>query len=149
MSAVTKTGTYTISMWIKPRNIFDTGVMFQNSPATDDRNGIDVSTNLVEFGYYNGSSWTGKSGSAKLNEWQYVIGINNAGTVSLYLDGVAQIGTSSAYANVSASYFYIGKDTLSTPDYFDGLIDEVMIWNRALSVDDVRSVYQYTRTFIE
>lgn len=65
-------------------------------------------------------------------------------TISIYLDGVLIKVCTSMFLNTGTSYAKIGKAYSEAPPIFwDGLIDEVSIWNRALEPDEVESIYLY------
>ena len=40
---------------------------------------------------------------------------------------------------------YIGRDTWDEDSYFDGKIDEVMVWSRALSAVEIKQLYDVTK----
>jgi hypothetical protein len=117
-------------------------VLFQNSNSASDRNGIRISSGILRFGYYNGSSWSSASGNINSNQWQHIVGVNNAGTLKLYINGILQSGTDNPYVHSDSSFLYFGKSTLSgTEEYFDGQMDEVKIYNYALTPNQVKTDY--------
>ena len=61
-------------------NVFDQGWA---SPA---EHGMVIWDDVLKFDYYNGS-WTSKSGSISQNAWTHVVGINDQGTLTLYING--------------------------------------------------------------
>jgi hypothetical protein len=75
------------------------------------------------------------------NEWHHVAAIYNGITLSLYIDGVLDRSANlSGPLNTSES-FYIGAGGNQTPNsFFRGNIDEVRLWNGALSVDQLRFI---------
>jgi uncharacterized protein YjdB len=80
--------------------------------------------------------------------WQYLAGTYDAatGVMSLYLDGqvVATRALAPAGLHTAATPIQIGKGkTTSIPTYaFDGLIDEVRIYDQALTAQQVTASYQ-------
>lgn len=74
--------------------------------------------------------------------WQHVVAVRSGGTWSVYLNGQAQSivsGNISASPNVPTTNTIIGG--ANGQNYFNGLIDEVEIFNRALTADDIASIY--------
>lgn len=69
--------------------------------------------------------------------WFHVANVSG----NLYVNGVAGSGQKIYVTNVSGNVV-IGKD--SSGNYFSGLIDEVRIYNRSLSTDEVKAHYYYT-----
>jgi len=80
-----------------------------------------------------------------LNTWSHVAVVQISGAPVLYLNGKALSGTSSIGTNlfkpaVISTPMYIGRRTSDLPHYFDGKIDDVRIYNRALSGVEVRQL---------
>jgi hypothetical protein len=147
-TAITENGTYTFSAWIYPTADESPGgkgrQVFQDSKSTSDRNGMVVNHGTVRFGYYNGSAYVAASGAVTINRWTHVVGLNNNGNVSIYINNVLQAGTTAPYIGAGASGFYLGKNTLvekgNAP--FEGIISEVRIYNRALSAIEIENLYK-------
>jgi len=75
------------------------------------------------------------------NAWTHLAATYNGATQRLYVNGVqvgsrAQTGT----LNVSANPLRIGGNTVWANEYFRGLIDEVRVYNRALSQAEIAAV---------
>jgi hypothetical protein len=91
----------------------------------------------------NGLGWTG-SASAPLsaNQWSHVAGVYDGVSISVYVNGVLvgpAIATSGQIVS-SAHNLQIGHDP-SNPRYFNGLIDEASLYNRALSASEIQAIY--------
>lgn len=142
ISSLTKSGTYTFSAWLKTSTI-GTQTIFQSSPSCLDRNGAALNGNLLSFGYYNGSAWIGVTGEAPANKFFHVVGINNGGTLSLYINGVLQVGAGAPYVHCIDNNFYLGQETYpGNPTKFSGTMDDVRVYSRALSVSEVLKLYK-------
>ena len=87
------------------------------------------------FGYYNGSGWVGKSGTIDKGSWTYVVGVNDAGVLALYIDGVVQTSTGNPYVSVDAATLYIGRNSIASHNYdpFKGDLDNIQFFNSALT----------------
>lgn len=71
------------------------------------------------------------------NTWQHVALIRNAGTWSIYLNGVAgTLTNSTATPSIPSAGTFVGSNN-SLGERFRGSIDEVRIWNRALSLSEL------------
>ncbi|MCK4553034.1 LamG domain-containing protein [Candidatus Pacearchaeota archaeon] len=83
-----------------------------------------------------------------INTWKYVVltydGVNRASVSSykVYVDGVEQGLTEAGLFGEEPNSNRIGVDVLGSDWYFDGLIDEVAIWNRSLSADEILDIYK-------
>ena len=75
--------------------------------------------------------------------WHHIATTYNGSNVTFYLDGV-NVGTSAASGNLGATYgdnLYVGGKTYGTFYYVKGLLDDVRIYNRALSAQEVLNLY--------
>lgn len=83
-------------------------VLWSNSAGAADLNTLDVTSGgVVRFGVY-GSSWASKSAVTAFGAWHDVVCICDGGAVSMYVDGVEAVATSSPEAAASSSLL-VGK----------------------------------------
>jgi hypothetical protein len=84
-------------------------------------------------------------GSVELNTWVYVGATFDGSTLTLYVDGVVVRSQlmSTDYETEENTPIFIGKSTYdrSTGEYFKGSMDEVSIWNNALTTAEVIALY--------
>jgi hypothetical protein len=72
------------------------------------------------------------------DEWHHVIGMFDGANISVYLDGVLDTSVPTTEPiGISTTNMFIGDNSEATGRYWDGLIDEVMIYNRALSEEEI------------
>jgi hypothetical protein len=97
--------------------------------------------NTGPAGYMNisGDKSVTSTGALPLNTWSHVAFTYDGTTMRLYVNGVqvkskAQTGS----ASVSAGMLRIGGNSV-WGEYFAGMIDEVRVYNRALSAADIQS----------
>ncbi len=77
------------------------------------------------------------------NQWHYLVGVRRGDQAFLYVDGRLE-GTLASGAGVSfanAQDLFIGQDPNNYFQY-NGLVDEVRIYTRALSADEARGLYE-------
>ncbi len=76
-------------------------------------------------------------------EWHQIVGTYNGVTGKIYLDS-AQIysGSCSKAVPTSQSPLTIGSQESITGSYFDGSIDEVRVYNKVLSPEEIQSLFQ-------
>jgi len=78
--------------------------------------------------------------------WHHIVCIYNAGTQTIYIDNVSRAsgGTgSSIYYETTSGGAYMGVDFSGGSDssYFNGDLDEVGIWAKALSTTEIANLY--------
>ncbi|MBK9284614.1 MAG: T9SS type A sorting domain-containing protein [Sphingobacteriaceae bacterium] len=79
------------------------------------------------------------AGTATLNTWQHVAGTYDGTMLRLYVNGV-QVGTNaynSASVAASGKQVWFGQNGFN--EEFNGSIDEVRIWNRALCAEEIQN----------
>ena len=74
------------------------------------------------------------------NVWYSVVAVVQNGTAFLYVNGVLS-ATNPVAEPAYASAFEIGAKAQSSSDYWGGAIDEVRLYNRALSSNDVAALF--------
>jgi len=91
-----------------------------------------------------GAGWTGLEGLTQLEaeKWQYFATVRQGTKMTHYVDGKETASCTVAKEPVFKSNwnFRIGDWAASSGRQFNGLIDEIAIFNEALSVDDVKNI---------
>jgi hypothetical protein len=73
------------------------------------------------------------------DKWHHVGAVYDGATFSLYVDGGLDASEESTGSITASSYpLLIGENAQATGRFWTGLIDEVVIYNRALSVGEIR-----------
>ena len=104
-----------------------------------------VSSGLITFFWANGGSYEQYDSATGLivpGRWYHVCGVRNgSGVGTLYIDAQS-IGTPTGDVSVptSAGNATIGRLGSRDADYFDGMIDEVRIYSRALSAPEIAAL---------
>jgi hypothetical protein len=147
---------FTISAWIKTFDVAGTGHQAEGIFCA--RNAYDHINSLQIDGGGNGvmvdiddnvtlsqSISTGGIGIDN-NEWRHVVGVYDSNTVIIYLDDTVRVNAGvSTWLIQVINPFIIGYDnsTGSTSNrYFDGKIDDIGCWNRALSSGEIKTLFQ-------
>ncbi|MCK4553441.1 LamG domain-containing protein, partial [Candidatus Parcubacteria bacterium] len=79
------------------------------------------------------------------NEWHHIVGSYDGTTMKVYIDGVLEDTNTDFSGNLptNSGNVRIGADYQTTAaNFFDGLIDEARIYNRALSADEIGELYR-------
>ncbi len=143
----------TLSAWVKPTALVENYIInkweaFDSSLA--DYNLCLLSDQRVLFG-------NGRHGSAQaitttsslsLGQWYHIVAtVDSAGAATIWVDGVSRAaGNILPLVPPAAVPVRIGQEVTSGGgiiDSFDGCIDDVRIYNRALSQSEVQQLYAY------
>jgi len=149
-SGLDVSGNVTIAAWIRPlaldgyRNIVAHG--FRRAPDAE------LSLRIYE-GDYEFTTWDGMDHMASapvspgdVDNWHHVVGVHHDRSYRLYRDGklVVEHPDSVVPTRIDASWA-VGGRSATPPDearFFSGLIDEVRIYGRALSDNEVRALFR-------
>ena len=152
------TGSQTLSAWVKTSGP-PFGKPHQTVLATDPtyQYGIKLMTykNINRVGLWLGSGSTNYEAFVNTNindgQWHFVLGVYdyNAGTVTMYIDGVAYSPLSSGQMVINVSDVgKIGRDYHNSDYSYNGIIDDVRIYNRALTATEVQALYKQNETVV-
>jgi hypothetical protein len=142
-SLSTDTSPHTYTAWIYPTNITDTYNFIINNGSGTKGTSMLISTSKLSFFYGGGVNITSTAaGVISLNQWNHVVcSYNGAGQVKFYVDGVLISTNSASWTDpAGATNTYIGSYAGAT-HYFNGIIDEVGVWDRELTASEVTELY--------
>jgi hypothetical protein len=138
----------TISLWIKPgKTVQWQRILAKANPKPDAGYGLAMGEANDEIVFYIGSNKLGKSTDGLKNgQWQHVVAVREQKDgYKIYLDGTSMpLRERTDMNNRSGSNLTIGghrKDDRT----FDGSIDDIRIYNRALSGEEVKSLYDFEK----
>lgn len=140
---------FTLMGWFNP------AIWPQQTPTGSGRVALFGQNDTGEFGFHGTNvvgMWTPGGGFVSFTatnlisagNWYFIVAVGNGSNVTFYLNGNQAAQSSQTTTNYgSSSYpFRIGYGVLDTGgNEFNGLIDEVALFNRALSVDAVNALY--------
>jgi hypothetical protein len=86
-----------------------------------------------------GGVYIDSNGAISFNEWHHGAVTYDGTTLTLYLDGIA-IDSAPATINPSDSPLRIGIDDNSQTFFFNGLMDELLVYDRALTLGEIEDV---------
>jgi hypothetical protein len=78
-----------------------------------------------------------------INQWIHLCYVINSTTIKIYKNGSLLSTNASIPLGNSCNNFALnmGFDIFGTPEYLNGKLDDVGIWNRALTQDEITSLY--------
>ena len=78
------------------------------------------------------------------NTWHHIAGVYDGATLKVYVDGTLENSCAYSSLNLSGSGITIGQQAAGfreVPEFFLGLLDEVSIYNRALSSSEIQRIF--------
>jgi hypothetical protein len=128
-----------IMAWIDLSSSFSsTGVIAASGSALQLR--VNSSRNLEVVA--NGTTLTHSAITLNTSQWYHVGAVFNGATVKLYINGV-MVNYGTATSTIASSVMTLGKNPSAANNYFKGKIDEVRVFNVALTDSQFqRMVYQ-------
>ncbi len=143
-SELSLTGAITVSLWCK----FDSLTAPQNLLSKYEAGGygIDITSTKVEFSVYIAGQYrvVGESiSNYATGTWYHLVGVYDGANLKFYRDGVLRSSASQTGSIVTSSIpVSLGANQDLTPstlyrDFFNGTLDEVRIYNVALTSDEV------------
>jgi hypothetical protein len=144
-------GTRTLSVWIYYTGApSSTKSIIKATSSGSAGYGLDLTTSLLRF-QQNGEASVPSTSLSNLNTnaWNHIVGVIDGSTSTLYLNG-SSVGTGTV-TDAGSHNLYIGADndigTLG--QVFEGKIDQVRIFDKALSSSEVSTLYAETASTVE
>ena len=147
------TGSISVAAWVKP-NVTVTlpgEAIFSEMSSSDDLGEVELRINPEgDFGWFrrptsgsNSVELVSTNTKAVSKQWQYVVGVYDDSNASykVYINGVLDTATPISVGSGGAgSDPLIGTDSQFT-EWSSGLIDEVQVFGRALSSQEIQAIY--------
>ncbi|MEM7032275.1 MAG: LamG-like jellyroll fold domain-containing protein [Chloroflexota bacterium] len=142
-------GTHTISVWIHPEAQLypNNGLVAKQTPSNTSRNyylGL-TNSNFIRYSLGNGSSGVLDLTSTPIvpdNAWTHIVATYDGATMKIFING--QHNTSRAgpaSIPTTTEPLTIGDTNEVSNAYFSGEIDEVSLYNRALSDSEIQAIF--------
>ncbi len=132
----------TVACWIKVRQLDKSWQAIVAQGDNSWRLHRSSSSNNIAWGT-NGLSPKDLTGSVNVNDgqWHHVAGVYDGTQKRLYVDGNLDVSENSTGNINNSSYnVNIGENAEATGRYWDGLIDDVRVYNRALTQEEIQKV---------
>ncbi|MCL5409422.1 MAG: hypothetical protein M1607_01005 [Patescibacteria group bacterium] len=135
---------FSISAWIKPGSSTDGYIVSKYNSGQTGQYILSVSSGKLVF-HREVSPWfvTGNT-TLQTGNWYYVVGVYDGTNLNIYLNGSSDatpIASGSVSSDSQPVYIGAGQSNNSPANFFNGIIDQVTIYNYALSSADVSLGY--------
>ena len=137
-----------IECWVNVRQLAPLSGAGQTILRKENSYAIGIGSNgKIGFWVHIGSSWIGSwtfsRQTIQPSIWYHVVGVWNGQVLKIYLNGTQDANTLAAAGSLSqtSNKVYIGKFFESNIEGLNGTIDELTVYNQALTADTVLSHY--------
>ena len=130
----------TLELWAKPRTLGNWKALLMKEKAPDDYSYSMYATNSIGLpGGYAGTGNLPAPTKLATNAWSHIAFTNDATASKLYVNGSLAATGPPQTIPVSNGALKIGGDAIWPGEFFDGVIDEVRVYNKALTAAQVTS----------
>lgn len=144
---------YTVSAWIKTDNknntqrVFDFGTDTNRYMFLTPYYSQGIVRGAITAGSYSFEKGVSIEKTIEAGTWTHFVMMQEGETLKIYIDGVLagveeNVQLDPYEIEYAIPYCYIGKSMWSGDKYFDGMIDEFRIYDRAISEEEVVSLYE-------
>jgi hypothetical protein len=140
-------GSVTITAWIRK----DTTGVFGAILAKRDTSGSNTNYQLIVrdtnvLSFYQGSTIVNDTTALSANTWYHIAVVATSGSTDFYINGSISSSQSGTTITSTSANLYIGQVVNSS--YWDGFMDEIAIFDRALTSTAVSNIYN-NKTYVE
>ena len=149
-SALNPTSSLTVSAWVKADSHTNTSSVYDSiyssSKDAGGANGGFVLVNELnkwKCYFYSGTTWYAVESDNNVvdGQWYHLASTWDGTTAKLYVNGSVQTSTASVSSITYFTTVSAKVGSYYTGNYFNGLIDEVALFDSALSASDITSMY--------
>jgi hypothetical protein len=141
------TGPITVEAWVKATTLTSGDRIVERAQWSTRRGYYLAATSAtaVKFTvHYNDAAYVSPTYTLPIGQWVHLVGIYDGSMVRIYANGVEQgtgvAGPSSIDDTATTKKLFIGSNN-GSDSYWNGLIDDVRIYNRALSQTEITALY--------
>ncbi|MCX6257462.1 MAG: FG-GAP-like repeat-containing protein [Bacteroidia bacterium] len=136
----------TVCAWVNPSNFYEYGgIVTKGSGGYEDFTLVTQDDQRFHFRSNWPNNWYDMpSAPHSTGQWYFLTGVFDHGTASIYVNGVLEnSGTwgMSSLSNPSDSWLSTGVNQPGSWEYFTGTIDEVRLYNRVLTNEEIGLLY--------
>jgi len=140
----------TTTMWIKPKDVSKNGCFIGDTTSVNAASGnrsncIWIENNKIKLYYYDGSTHTvtGNINIDQADEYYFITFYLSESNIKVYVNGKLDLDINSSKIVVDGyKYTQYGSGVPNTyVSYFNGDIDQIRVFNRELTEDEITDLY--------
>jgi hypothetical protein len=133
---------YTISVWVKSAELNTGGYIGWGEYGSNNRvNAFRTNDDGIQNNWWGNDLIHRSPALNLLNQWHHAVVNYNGTNRTIYFDGALLKTDTPGTPNSTASNFAIGRTAPLYREFFNGTLDDLSIWNRALTLDEISYLY--------
>ncbi|MBW7467883.1 gliding motility-associated-like protein [Pontibacter aydingkolensis] len=139
------TNSVTVEAWVKTSSFKYHWILGKYSNSGDRGYHLIIKDGKAAFAGRDGSGNYRNSGYSNTlvndNNWHHLAGVCNNGIWQIYVDGILEVQFNSGFSQTNLATtvpMAIGKDVIANNENYNGIVDEIKVWNKALTADEIR-----------
>ncbi len=141
--------TLSLSFWINPIIISDCGLIIKRTGTNTNEDAnwqAEMKANGdIKFSYHDGSSWevfvTDTQPIQDIGTWYNIVMTFDSGNIDIYVDGTLK-NSGGGYPPLNTTHTSPVQFGRGGPGYFNGIMDDIAIYDRALSENEILADFQ-------
>ena len=138
----------TIALWVWPPNAnANAYIVDYEGPGSTERRSLCSGFQDGYFNIYNSGWPTGNAADTQVpiteSAWQHIAYCSDGSTIQAYKNGTRIVNVSGNLNQASVQTLIRIGSELNLGNFFPGNLDDIRIYNRALSSNEVQTVYQW------
>jgi len=136
------TNDFSVSFWVYPTSAPNDNQVIINWAIWPNTSGFVVNYGEDYFGFFLGGFEENFNyyPPTMFNVWHHVVIVRTSGTANFYVNGISR-GTANWNYDFTDGLWYIGRAQDVEGYFLNGTLDEMGVWNRALSGAEVTALY--------
>jgi hypothetical protein len=130
-------GTLTITAWIRKDTTGVFGAILAKRDSSTNYQLFVRDTNVLSF--YQGTTVVNDTTSLSANTWYHVAVVATSGSTDFYING--SLSSSGSGTTITATSDNLSIGQAASGSYWDGYMDEIAIFDRALNSTDIGNIY--------
>lgn len=141
------TSSFTVSIWIQKSSTASGVALMSGSPAAGNFIWLLQGGSTMTYGTNKQQQpWIFIPSPVTIGNWEHFVCVYSNGTMTFYRNNVIESTGTFTHTNVSSANlpFYVGKEITSV--FFAGKLDDIGIWDRALTACEISDLFNATST---